>query len=148
MSSVTLVSRGQLVCAALVLCAVDGAASANPACDVEVVTAPEDVKAQIEEWVRGEERCAVKLAIRVVKTTGGLYVLGTEPTGRSRDRVVPDGLTAAVLVASWVADDGSRVAPPPPALAPVPAPPPATIVPSVETRETYPVRVVHRPLTL
>ena len=118
----------------LVVMGVAASASAEP-CEVEILTAPDDVRPQIEQWVKAEPRCVVKLSVRVIKTEGGLYVLATDASGKSRERVVPDGLTAAVLVASWVADDGNGTTPPPAAPAP-PAEvetPPAPAAPPIRT---------------
>ncbi|MBS1122593.1 MAG: hypothetical protein H6Q90_4821 [Deltaproteobacteria bacterium] len=82
-------------------------ARAQPTCTVAVVHAPEAVTAEIEAWMRAEPPCRVALQVRAVATADGLYVIAQEPSGRLHERVVPDGRTAAVLVASWAADDGA-----------------------------------------
>ncbi|HEU0030203.1 MAG TPA: hypothetical protein VFQ53_06215 [Kofleriaceae bacterium] len=75
-------------------------------CEVTIVHAPDAVRNAIESWVRAEPRCATTLELRVVPTEGGLYLIAKDPSGRLRERVVPDAQSAGVLVASWVADDG------------------------------------------
>jgi hypothetical protein len=45
------------------------------------------------------------LEVRVIATEGGLYLLARDESGRVRERIVPDATSAAVLVASWAADD-------------------------------------------
>jgi hypothetical protein len=90
-------------------------AAAQP-CEVTVVRAPENVRIEIESWVRAEPRCSTALEVRVVPTEGGFYLFARDPSGRVRERIVPDAQSAGVLVASWVADDGSGAiveAPPP-----------------------------------
>jgi hypothetical protein len=95
-------------------------------CTVQLVRVPDDVRPVIEEWVAAEPRCAVSLAVRVLVVDNGLYVLASDDTGRVYERVVPDALTAAVLIASWMADDGGVPAPmPEPTPAPAPEPTPA-----------------------
>lgn len=83
------------------------------ACGATIAYAPDDVRAVIEDWLRGEPSCSSTLEVRVVPTDGGLYLFARDEHGRVRERVVPDAQSAAVLVASWMADD-SRPAPPPP----------------------------------
>jgi hypothetical protein len=91
--------------AALVLVA--GTANAQPSteCRVVVTLAPDDVRAEIEAWVRAEPRCVRELEVRVVPTEDGLYLSATDGRGHVRERVVPDAQSAAVLVVSWMADD-------------------------------------------
>jgi hypothetical protein len=122
--------------------------SAPPSCSVEILRAPPEVQAVIEDWVRAERACGPALKVRVVPTAGGLYLLAEDATGRVRERVVPDATTAGVLVASWAADDGGNpvvaapvavalpaapIAPAPVIAmeppAPVPAPPPPVPAP-------------------
>jgi hypothetical protein len=74
-------------------------------CNVQIMRAPDDVRAQIEEWVQREPVCKTSLEVRVVPTEGGLYLFARDASGRTRDRIVPDGQAAGVLVASWIADD-------------------------------------------
>lgn len=80
------------------------AQTAEP-CRVRVVLAPDDVRAQIEAWVRAEPRCVRELEVRVVPTHDGLYISAADRDGHVRERVVPDAQSAAVLVVSWMADD-------------------------------------------
>jgi hypothetical protein len=136
------------------------AAQEAPACKVEILRAPPEVQAVVEDWVRAERVCGPALKVRIVPTPGGLYVLATDASGRARERVVPDATTAGVLIASWAADDGApapvtAAAPAPPAsvppLAPTaiameppapPAPPPVTPAPPLAPPSTYPSLVV------
>jgi hypothetical protein len=104
--------RGELIAAVAIAGALATPAAAAP-CQVDFIRVPDAVRPVIEDWVRAEARCAVTLAVRVIPTDDGLYVIATDPTGRIRERLVPDATTAGVLIASWVADDGSAVAPPP-----------------------------------
>jgi len=121
-----------------VLAAADTAAQPAPApgpasapsagCAVNMVRVPDDVRPVIEEWVAAEKRCAVTLSVRVLVVVDGLYVLASDDSGRIHERVVPDALTAAVLIASWAADDSGTPAPaledPHAVSAPTPMPPP------------------------
>lgn len=81
-------------------------AEASP-CEVSIPTAPDDVRSEIERWVRAEPRCGQPLEVRVVATDGGYYLFARDRTGGVRDRVVPDAQSAGVLVASWIADDAA-----------------------------------------
>jgi hypothetical protein len=76
-----------------------------PACRVAIAYAPDDVRAEIDAWVRAEPRCERELEVRVVPTDDGLYLQARDERGRVRERVVPDAQSAAVLVVSWMADD-------------------------------------------
>lgn len=121
---------------AIGLCAAPAAAqpvTRPDACGVTLAYAPEDVRAVLEDYLAREPSCSSTLEIRVVPTDGGLYLFARDEHGRVRERVVPDAESAAVLVASWMADD-SRPAPPPPLEGlphHVPAPAPApTLVPN------------------
>lgn len=98
------------------------------ACGATIAYAPDDVRAVIEDWLRGEPSCSSTLEVRVVPTDGGLYLFARDEHGRVRERVVPDAQSAAVLVASWMADD-SRPAPPPPLELPRHEPPARVAVP-------------------
>lgn len=93
--------------ALLVLVALGGVASAQPGrtCQVVVALAPDDVRAEIEAWVRSEPRCLRELEVRVVPTEDGLYLSAIDARGHVRERLVPDAQSAAVLVVSWMADD-------------------------------------------
>ncbi len=87
---------------------VAGTAYAQPVtrpCHVTVALAPDDVRAEIDAWVRAEPRCERELEVRVVPTDDGLYLQARDGTGHVRERVVPDAQSAAVLVVSWMADD-------------------------------------------
>ncbi|MCE9575182.1 MAG: hypothetical protein K8W52_18665, partial [Deltaproteobacteria bacterium] len=105
------------------------AAQEAPTCQVEILRAPPEVQPVIEEWVRAEKVCGPALKVRVIPTAGGLYILAEDANGRVRERVVPDATTAAVLIASWAADDGAArpaapaAAPPIGPVAPPPVPP-------------------------
>ncbi len=93
--------------ALLVALVIPGAtASARPVpCEITIPHAPDDVRAEIETWVRAEQRCATSLEVRVVPTEGGFYLFARDGRGFTRQRIVPDARTAAALVASWMADD-------------------------------------------
>jgi hypothetical protein len=75
------------------------------ACSVDLVRAPDDVRAVIDAWLAHARHCSLALEVRVVPTEHGLYVVATDDRGTLRDRVVPDAQTAGALIASW-ADDG------------------------------------------
>ena len=92
------------------------------ACHVSIAYAPEDVRAEIEAWVRAEPRCERELEVRVIPTDDGLYLQARDASGRVRERVVPDAQSAAVLVVSWMADDSLG-----PTHAPMLEPPSASI---------------------
>lgn len=79
-------------------------ASAEP-CAVTLVISPPSVRDVVAKWVQAEPRCAVALEVRIVPTEGGFYVHARDARGRVRERIVPDGQTAAVLITSWAADD-------------------------------------------
>jgi hypothetical protein len=101
----------------------------QPACTVELLRVPDDVRPVIEEWVAAEARCAVKLSVRVIPTDGGLYLIATDPSGAMRERLVPDATTAGVLIASWAADDGSLYGGTPARQPAAPGPTPAPAAP-------------------
>jgi hypothetical protein len=107
--------------ACLVVLSGSAVAAAEP-CRVEIVRAPEEVRPLIEDWVKAETRCGPPLRVRILATEGGYYVLAQDASGRVRERLVPDAQTAAVLIASWVADDGAAVDPEEPVPAPIVAP--------------------------
>jgi hypothetical protein len=98
--------------------AIAGPAAAAP-CEVTISRAPDEVREAIETWVRAEPRCATTLDVRVVPTNGGFYLFARDPSGRVRERVVPDAQSAGVLVASWIADDLIEAPTPPPSPEPV-----------------------------
>lgn len=75
------------------------------ACSVDLVRAPEDVRALVERSLADARHCSVALEVRIVQTKDGLYIMARDDRGTVRDRVVPDAQTAAALIASW-ADDG------------------------------------------
>ena len=97
-------------------------------CGVSFVRAPDDVRYVIEQWVRAEPRCVMGLELRVVPTEGGYYLLARRADGRLHERLVPDAQAAGVLVASWIADDGSGQGMPAPT--PMPAPMPSPMAPA------------------
>lgn len=77
-------------------------ALAQPArCDVRILRSPEPVRLVIEARLRREAQCETSLAMRVVPTTEGLYLLGLTPSGHAYEMVVPDAETAAELIAAW-----------------------------------------------
>jgi hypothetical protein len=129
---------------ALALVALAAPATAAP-CEVELVRVPDAARPVIEEWVAAETSCTTRLEVRVIETDGGLYVVATDPAGRMRERLVPDAITAAVLIASWVADASVPSAP-----APAPVPPPIAISEptAVSTLVTPRPTVAPRPHTL
>src|SRR5690606_33438513 len=104
---------------ALALVLMSAAAAEAAPCPVTIVRAPDDVREVVEQAVRAEPACTTALALRVVPTAGGLYVLARDEHGRVRERVVPHAQAAGVLVASWVADDAAAT---PPAPGPLAAP--------------------------
>jgi len=81
-------------------------ARAEP-CAVRVLRAPPEVAEAIDAWMKLEPPCTRALDIRVVEAKTGFYVSAQEASGRLRERLVPDPVTAAALVASWAADDGA-----------------------------------------
>jgi hypothetical protein len=83
-------------------------------CQVHVARAPAAIRAEIERWLAGESSCNVALEVRVVPTEGGYYLLARDVRGRVRERIVPDGASAGVLVASWASDDQMGVDEPAP----------------------------------
>ena len=74
-------------------------------CAVQIARAPDEIRAEIERWLAREASCNVALEVRVVPTEGGYYLLARDDHGRVRERVVPDGASAGVLIASWANDD-------------------------------------------
>lgn len=93
-------------------------------CSVHIARAPDEVRAVVERWLREEPHCVAALEVRIVPTDGKLYVLARDEQGRVHERVVPDATSAAVLIASWAADDA--ILPPGPVSAPVIATPPTS----------------------
>lgn len=98
------------------------AAPAASGCDVTIVRAPDDVRPVVESWIRSEPHCAATLDVRILRITGGLYLLAQAPDGRTYERIVPDAQSAGLLIASWSADDGigHPAAAPPVSAAPAP----------------------------
>jgi hypothetical protein len=94
-----------LLCVALVAPATAQPVTQPSRCEVTIARAPDAVRVVIESWVRSEPRCSTSLELRIVATTGGLYLLARDSNGRTRERVVPDADSAGALVASWMADD-------------------------------------------
>jgi hypothetical protein len=97
--------RATIAISAIVAFSVPARAEPDHACAVRVVRAPAEIRAEIERWLAGESSCNVALEVRVVPTEGGYYLLARDVHGRVRERVVPDGASAGVLVASWASDD-------------------------------------------
>ncbi len=95
-----------LAATVLTLAAVPALAQPAPPapCAVQVVRAPEEVRQTIEQML-ASEHCTTSLEVRVIPTDRGLDVLANDPSGRSRERVVPNATSAAVLIASWASDD-------------------------------------------
>src|SRR5262249_42954342 len=56
---------------------------------------------------------APPLGVRVVTTTGGLYLLAQDGPGHQHEGVVDDARAAGALIASWL-DEATRPSPPPP----------------------------------
>ncbi|HEY0253721.1 MAG TPA: hypothetical protein VGC41_19455, partial [Kofleriaceae bacterium] len=81
-----------------------GTASAEP-CAVQIARAPDDVRAAIETEL-ANEHCTMPLTIRIVPTDGGYYIYAQDVNNVVHERVVPDGQSAGILIASWTADDG------------------------------------------
>ena len=105
-----------------------GAALAQPStCSVTFVRAPDDVRHVIERWLDAEPHCVASIELRVLVTEDGLYLIAQRPDGRIHERMVPDAQSAAVIVASWVADDWT-IAPPAPIAPPPPPPAPLPVV--------------------
>jgi hypothetical protein len=74
-------------------------------CQVTLL-APAPIRAQLEGQIRGETVCGAALAVEVAPSEGGLRVRAWDlDAGTLREREVPDARTAAVLIASWLADD-------------------------------------------
>lgn len=96
--------RPLLVTALVVATSAPASGQPEP-CSVTIARAPDDVRVEIEAWVRAEPRCVTPLEVRVVETAGGLYLFARDGRGFTRERIVPDGRTAGALVASWIADD-------------------------------------------
>lgn len=115
--------------------------AAPPACAINIVRAPDGVRATIDGWIRAEPHCSVALEVRVIPTDHGLYVLARDNHGRSHERVVPDATSAGVLITSWAADDSVVPLPPPPPVAIAPAPPPVAIAPAPPPIAAPPLRV-------
>ena len=53
-------------------------------CSVAIPRAPDEVREEIEVWVRAEPRCSVELEVRVVPTEGGYYLFARDQQGRFR----------------------------------------------------------------
>ena len=99
------------------------------ACGATIAYAPDDARTVIEDWLRDEPACTSTLEVRVVPTDGGLYLFARDERGHVRERLVPDAQSAAVLVASWMADDARPPAPSPIVALPRHVPAPAAAPP-------------------
>jgi hypothetical protein len=128
--------------AAFLLAGAHTAVAQEPTCSVTFVRAPDDVRHVIERWLAKEPRCVSSIELRVLPTDDGYYLLAQRPDGHIHERIVPDATAAAVIVASWVADDWT-VSP----ARPLPATtPPLTVAQIVETPAPSVIRrVVHEP---
>ncbi len=94
-------------------------------CSVTLARVPTEIRAEVEAWVAQETHCNVPLEVRIVATEGGYYLLARDLHGRVRERIVPDGHSAGLLIASWAADnqlDGETAMITPALAAPAPAP--------------------------
>ena len=114
--------------AACVMASAHTAAAQEPSCSVTFVRAPDDVRHVIERWLAKEPRCVSSIELRVLPTDDGYYLLAQRPDGHIHERIVPDATAAAVIVASWVADDWT-VSP----ARPLPTTPPPSGAQIVET---------------
>jgi hypothetical protein len=121
--------------------AVAPSAPAQPAprrCDVHVLRAPEPVRLAVEARLAREPRCEAALAVRIIPTTDGLYLLAQTPGGHAYEMIVPDAEIAAELIATWAIHRDPAVAPEhaPSAVAPLApppiAPPPVEAHPALE----------------
>ena len=97
--------RASVIVALLAIAAAPAHADPDHTCAVRIARAPAAIRAEIEHWLAGESSCNVALEVRVVATDGGYYLLARDIHGRVRERIVPDGASAGVLVASWASDD-------------------------------------------
>lgn len=133
----------------LLVMALAAPAAADPApdqpCDVTIARASDDVRAQIAGALIGD-RCHTPLEVRAIAVDGGIYVFARDPSGRVRERIVPDARGAGVLVAAWAAEAGavnwapelehfSPTVVPNKGPAPALAPPSGTLVDSAATAE-------------
>ena len=93
--------------------------SPEPACDVRVVRAPDNVRAAIEARVGIEPTCT-KLDVRVIQTRDGYYVVASPPAGEIFEGTVREPGLVGELVTSWARlphgepvddDDDDEVAP-------------------------------------
>lgn len=65
---------------------------------------PEEARAVVEGWLRGERTCRESLEVDVEAVDSGFIVNARDGRGRLRVRLVPDVHTLGVLIASWSAD--------------------------------------------
>lgn len=103
-------------------------AAPQAVCKVTIISAPERIRLEINQWVEAEHRCSRTLELRVEPGEGGaLMVYARDDKGHVRQRQVPDDQSIGALIVSWIADDAPAPPPPPPPVAPpvaAPAPPP------------------------
>lgn len=99
-------SRMKSLVSGVVLVLLAHAAHASP-CSVDIARAPDAVREVITQWVEAEHDCGPPLEVRIVETSGGLYVLARDAAGHVHERVVPDAQSAGVLIASWAAAPSS-----------------------------------------
>lgn len=119
-----------------IVAAASAVADAAP-CEVTIARAPDEVRAEIEHWVGAERQCGMPLEVRVVPTDGGYYLFARDPSGRVRERIVPDAQSAGVLVASWSVEDVPHAIAPPPMIEVLP---PIAVVFDVERDVRHEVR--------
>jgi len=86
-------------------CLLASSAASAEVCEVRVMRAPDAIRERVEFWVAAERQCSRRLEVRIVPTDAGFYLFARDERGRVHERVVPDGDSAGVLVASWIADD-------------------------------------------
>jgi hypothetical protein len=104
----------------------------GPACGIRVVRAPADLRDQVEGQLQADgAACSGALDVWLVPASDGIYVQARDRGGRLRERMVPDAVIAATLLASWVEID---------AAAPVWAPPPTEATPPSAAAPVAPPR--------
>ncbi|MFT3693345.1 MAG: hypothetical protein QM831_09415 [Kofleriaceae bacterium] len=91
--------------ASILLGAASTAKAEGYSCAVQIVRAPDDVRAAVEEELAAVH-CSAPLTVRIVPTDGGYYIYAQDEHNVVHERVVPDAQSAGVLIASWTADDG------------------------------------------
>jgi len=82
------------------LAAATATASPTKTCAVDIVRAPDEVRAAIEEQLGDAPTCAPELQVRVVATDDGFYVIGLGGNTVLED-TVGDAAAVAALIAGW-----------------------------------------------